>query len=342
MTGMQEAGNKVRNLLPVRQLGRTDMKITRVGLGTWAIGGTRGGFGWGPQDDGESIAALRHAVERGINWIDTAPAYGAGHAEEIIGRALADMPAGERPYVFTKCGLVWNGQNPTPSRCGAPQSIRREVEASLERLGIERLDLCLMHWPAEDVPLETCWETLMALKQEGKIRAIGLSNHSVDLLERAERLGHVETVQLPFSAIRRDLADNELPWCRVHNTGVIVYSPMQAGLLSGTFTLERARGLAKDDWRSGHPNFAGEKLLANLKLAGGLKVIAERRRTTTAVVAVAWTLSWLGVTGAIVGARRPLQIDGWLDASELALSSREMTEIGELIGQTAAGTGPTL
>jgi aryl-alcohol dehydrogenase-like predicted oxidoreductase len=320
------------------------MTITRVGFGAWAIGGAGWAFAWGKQDDDESVAALRHAAERGINWIDTAAVYGNGHSEEVVGRALREMPPRERPYVFTKCGLVWDEENPLVQarRVGAAASLRREVEASLRRLGVERIDLYQMHWPAEDgTPLEDYWGTLLDLKKEGKVRAVGLSNHKVAQLEAAERLGHVDTLQPPFSAIRRDAAEALLPWCAAHRTGVIVYSPMQAGLLSGGFSPERAASLPADDWRSRSPEFQGEKLQRNLALAAALAAIAERHRTTVGAVAIAWTLAWPGVTGAIVGARRPAQIDGWIDAARLDLTAADMDDIAAAIERTGAGTGPT-
>src|ERR1700704_1692205 len=239
--------------LATAPLGTTGMHITRVGFGAWAIGGGGWTFAWGNQDDADSIAAIRHAVERGVNWIDTAAVYGLGHSEEIVARALRDIPAGDRPYVFTKAGLVWDERDHAapPRRVGDPLSIRREVEASLRRLDVERIDLYQMHWPAEDgTPLEDYWGTLLQLKEEGKVRAVGLSNHDVAQLEAAERLGHVGTPQPPFSGIPRGVAAAELPWCEAHRTGVIVYSPMQSGLLTGAFSVARAAQLGAGDWRS--------------------------------------------------------------------------------------------
>lgn len=328
---------------PTRRLGRTDMAITRVGFGAWAIGGSGWAFGWGPQDDRESVAAIRHAVDCGLNWIDTAAVYGLGHSEEIVRQALAEIPAERRPYVFTKCGLIWDEQdrNTPAKRVGAKASIRREIEASLKRLGVERIDLYQMHWPAQDgSPIAEYWQTLLDLKAEGKVRAVGLSNHNVEQLGAAEKLGHVDTLQPPFSAIRRDAGGAEIPWCHAHETGVIVYSPMQSGLLTGRFTAERAAALPQDDWRSRNPEFSGDKLARNLQLADALKPIAEAHRTTVAAVATAWTLAWPGVTGAIVGARTPGQIDGWIDAARLELSAADLAAIAAAIGKTGAGTGP--
>jgi aryl-alcohol dehydrogenase-like predicted oxidoreductase len=319
------------------------MEITRVGFGAWAIGGSGWAYGWSSQDDSESVAAIRHAVQSGINWIDTAAVYGLGHSEEVVARALRDIPPRDRPYVFTKCGLVWEGQDRSaqPRRVGDAPTLRREVEASLRRLEVERIDLYQMHRPAEDgTPVESYWQTLLDLKAEGKVRAVGLSNHNVSQLETAERLGHIETLQPPFSAITRQAAAAELAWCAAHGTGAVVYSPMQAGLLSGTFTRQRAASLPADDWRSRSPEFKGERLERNLALAAALPAIAERHGTTVAAVAVAWTLAWPGVTGAIVGARRPSQIDGWLPAARLKLTDTDLDEVAAAIERTGAGGGP--
>ena len=329
--------------LPTRQLGTTGMNITRVGFGAWAIGGGGWSFAWGSQDDDDSIAAMRHAVERGVNWIDTAAVYGLGHSEELVGRVLRDYAANDRPFVFTKCGLVWDPEKPLVQslRIGAPASLRREAEQSLTRLGVEQIDLYQMHWPAEDgTPLEAYWQTLLDLKKEGKVRAVGLSNHKVDRLEAAERLGHVDTLQPPFSPIRRDALASELPWCQSHGTGVIVYSPMQSGLLTGSFTAERAAALGADDWRSRSPEFQAPRLQSNLALADALRPIADAHDTTVGAVAVAWTLAAPGVTGAIVGARSATQVDGWIDAGRLELTGADLAAIAAAIERTGAGTGP--
>lgn len=330
--------------LPTRRLGTTDMAITRVGFGAWAIGGTEWSTGGRALDDETSIAAIRRAIERGINWIDTAPIYGLGHSEEVVRRALAGMPQSERPYVFTKCGIVWEERDRTapPRRLGAPASLRRELDESLRRLDVERVDLYQMHRPAEDgTPLEEYWQVMLDFKRAGKVRAVGLSNHSVEQLERAERIGHVDTLQPPFSAIRRRAAA-EIAWCFGHETGVIVYSPMQAGLLTGAFTAARAKSLPGDDWRAQHPEFTGEALSRNLALAQALKPIATRHETTVSAVAVAWTLAWRGVSGAIVGARNPTQVDGWVDAATLELTEADLREIAAAIERTGAGQGPRL
>jgi aryl-alcohol dehydrogenase-like predicted oxidoreductase len=329
--------SKQTSTLPTRALGTTGMNITRVGFGAWAIGGGGWAFAWGSQDDNESLAAMRHALDCGINWIDTAAVYGLGHSEELVGRLLRELPVNDRPYVFTKCGLVWDEQNPLVQarRIGTRDSLRREAEQSLKRLGVEQIDLYQMHWPAEDgTPVEDYWQTLLDLKKEGKARAIGLSNHKVDRLEIAERLGHVDTLQPPFSLIRRDILAAELPWCAAHQTGAIVYSPMQSGLLTGSFTEARAAALGTDDWRSRSPDFQPPKLQKNLALADALRPIAARHDTTVGAIAIAWALTAPAVTGAIVGARNPAQVDGWIDAATLELTQVDLSEIAASIEGT--------
>jgi aryl-alcohol dehydrogenase-like predicted oxidoreductase len=330
--------------LPTTPLGRTGMHLTRAGFGAWAIGGGDWAFAWGNQDDTASIAAIRHAVDSGINWIDTAAVYGLGHSEEVVAAALAGLPEADRPYVFTKGGLVWDpaDRSAAPRRVGAPASIRTEVEASLRRLRAERIDLYQMHWPAEDeTPLEEYWQVFTDLKREGKIRAAGLSNHGVSQLEAAERIGTVDAIQPPFNLIHRDAAGDVLPWARTHEAGAIVYSPMASGLLTGAFTAARAARLEPGDWRTGHPDFTEPALPANLALAQALRPVAERHGVTPPAVAVAWTLAFPGVTGAIVGARSPRQVDGWLPAASLELKDDDLSGIAAAIRATGAGTGPT-
>ena len=333
----------MNTLLPTTRLGRTGMLLTRVGFGAWAIGGGDWAFAWGNQDDSASIAAIRHAVESGVNWIDTAAVYGLGHSEEVVAAALADLPEADRPYVFTKGGLVWDpaDRSAAPRRASAPASLRAEVEASLRRLRVERIDLYQMHWPAEDgTPVEEYWQVFTDLKREGKIRAAGLSNHNILQLEEAEQVGAVDAIQPPFSLIHRDAADDVLLWAREHEAGAIVYSPMASGLLTGSFTAERAARLQPGDWRAGHPDFTEPALSANLALADALRPVAERHGVTPAAVAVAWTLAFPGVTGAIVGARSPLQVDGWLPAATLELKDDDLSDIAAAIHATGAGTGP--
>lgn len=321
--------------------GTTDMTITRVGFGAWAVGGGDWAFAWGPQDDGQAIAAIRHAVEAGINWIDTAAVYGLGHSEEVVAAALQGIPQADRPYVFTKAGLVWDeaDRSAAPRRVGKPASIRREVENSLRRLNLDRIDLYQMHWPAEDgTELAEYWQTMLDLKSEGKVRAVGLSNHNIAQLEAAEALGHVDTLQPPFSAIHRETAET-LPWTVAHGTGVIVYSPMMSGLLTGAFTPERVAALPDDDWRRTSPDFT-INLDANLAVANALRIIADRHDISQPAAAVAWALAFNGVSGAIVGARSPQQVDGWLAAASTQLTPSDLDTVADAIGIAGAGEGP--
>jgi aryl-alcohol dehydrogenase-like predicted oxidoreductase len=325
-----------------RPLGRSGIEITTVGLGTWAIGGGGWLFGWGQQDDDASIGAIRRAVELGVNWIDTAAIYGLGHSEEVVGRAVAGIPPSQRPLIFTKCGLTGDRGKPfeAPRRDLRPETIRRECEASLRRLGVERIDLYQFHRPDESTPVEDSWGEMKRLVEEGKVRAAGVSNFTVPLLERCERVHHVDSLQPPFSAIRRDAADKLIPWCASHGTGVIVYSPMQAGLLTDRFTAERVSQFAQDDWRRSTPEFREPNLSRNLRLRDALRPIAQRHGTSVAAISVAWTLSWPGVTGAIVGARSAEQVDGWIRAGEIELSREDLDEIAHAIAETQAGSGP--
>ena len=330
--------------LPTRRLGISGLEITTVGFGAWAIGGGGWSFGWGPQDDKASLAAIRHAIERGVNWIDTAAVYGLGHSEEVVGRLLRELSPSERPFVFTKCGLIWDERNPmTPSRrVLKPESIRAECEASLRRLGVERIDLYQFHWPDETgTPVEESWATMARLVEEGKIRAAGLSNFNLPLLERCEAVRHVDSLQPPFSLIRREAAANLIPWCAAHNTGVICYSPMQSGLLTDTFTADRVSSLAEDDWRRPSQEFQPPNLGRNLALRDALRPIAARHGTAVGCIAIAWVLAWPGVTGAIVGARSPQQVGGWIGGASIALTEQDLEEIAAAIQRAGAGAGPS-
>jgi aryl-alcohol dehydrogenase-like predicted oxidoreductase len=331
--------------LPTRQLGSTDLNITRVGFGAWATGGGGWAFGWGPQDDDQSIAAMNRALELGVNWIDTAAVYGLGHSEEVVGRVLKQRKGADRPYVFTKCGLVWDAKDRTkdPRRILTPASIRRECEASLRRLGVERIDLYQFHWPDDDTgtSVEESWRMMVQLQDEGKVRAIGVSNFDVSLLRKTEAVHHVDSLQPPFSLIRREMAASEIPWCRANRTGVIVYSPMQSGILTESFTADRVQKMAADDWRRRSANFQTPKLERNLALRDALIPIARRHDTTVSALAIAWTLVWPGVTGAIVGARSAEQVDGWIGAATLELGAGDLDDITRAIEKTGAGTGPT-
>lgn len=330
--------------LPTRPLGTSGLDITPVGVGAWAMGGGGWSFGWGPQDDGASEAAIHHAVELGLNWVDTAAVYGLGHSEEVVGRAVRALPEADRPLIFTKCGLRWDPDDPMrpPARDLRPASIREECEASLRRLGVERIDLYQFHRPdGMGTPLDDSWAEMAKLVADGKVRCAGLSNYGIDGLEACEAIRHVDSLQPPFSLISREVADSELPWCEGHGTGVIVYSPLQSGLLTDSFSAERVAGLADDDWRRRSPDFTGAALAANLALRDALRPIADGYGTTVAAVAVAWILTWPGVSGAIVGARSPEQIHGWVGAATLALESLDLAHIQAAIEGTGAGRGPT-
>lgn len=310
-----------------RQLGTTDLAITPVGFGAWAIGGPEWRFGWGPQDDEQSIAAIRRALEHGVNWIDTAAAYGLGHSEEVVARALAGLPASERPYVFTKCALVEDRQGGMTVSLD-PASLRRECEASLKRLRVEAIDLYQIHWPTDTIAdIDAGWATLAALQDEGKVRWIGVSNFSVAELDRARLIESVASLQPPYSPLRRDIESDILSYCREYRIGMIVYSPMQSGLLSGSMTRQRAADLPASDWRSRNANFQEPKLSANLAFVERLREIGARRGASPGAVAIAWTLRDPVVTGAIVGARSPEQVDGWVAAADLKLDEDEIAEI---------------
>lgn len=330
--------------LPRRLLGSSNLSLTTVGFGAWAAGGGDWSFGWGPQDDLASIAALRRAVELGVNWIDTAAVYGLGHSEEVVGRFLAELTPAARPLIFTKGGMVWNDANrmEPPEQTLRPDSVRRECEASLKRLGIERIDLYQYHWPDKTgVAIEDSWAEMGRLIEAGKVRYGGVSNFGVELLDRCERVRHVASLQPPFSMIRREAASDVIPWCAGHGTGVIVYSPMQAGILTDSFSADRVARLTANDWRRGNPNFRPPALERNLALREGLVPIARRHGATVSAVAIAWVLAWTGVSGAIVGARTAAQVDGWIGGATLELPAADLDEIAGLITRTDAGKGPT-
>jgi aryl-alcohol dehydrogenase-like predicted oxidoreductase len=330
--------------LLTRPLGTSGLQITQVGFGAWAIGGGGWAYGWGSQDDTDSITAIKHAVASGINWVDTAAIYGLGHSEEVVGRALREIPGAERPYVFTKGGQVPDRSRPfaEPQRNLRPESIRKEAEASLKRLGIDRIDLYQFHWPdAIGTPIEESWGEMVRLIQEGKVRAGGVSNFDVGLLERAERVRHVDSLQPPFSLIHRQAAADVIPWSAAHGTGVIVYSPMQSGILTDAFSRERVERMDAQDWRRRNPEFREPLLSRNVALRDALRPIASRHGVSVSAVAIAWTLSWPGVSGAIVGARSPQQVDGWIAAGNLRLEPEDLDEVAGALERTQAGVGPT-
>ena len=319
------------------------MAITTVGFGAWAAGGGGWLYGWGPQDDEASLAAMRRALELGVNWIDTAAIYGLGHSEEVVGRLLRGLPPAERPLVFTKCGLIWDERDrmAEPRRILQPASIRREVEISLRRLGVERIDLYQFHWPDETgTRVEDSWGAMMRLVEQGAVRAIGVCNFDTQLLGACEVVRHVDSLQPPFSLVRRDVAAAEIPWAKAHDTGVIVYSPMQAGLLTDRASKERFARLSPEDWRLRSANFVEPDLSRNLALRDALRPVAARHGATVAAVAVAWTLAWPGVSGAIVGARSAEQVDGWIGAASLRLTDQDLSEIARGLERTGAGSGP--
>jgi len=309
--------------MQTRPFGRTDMQITPIGLGAWAIGGGQWEFSWGPQDDQTSIATIKRALNLGINWIDTAAVYGLGHSEEIVGKAIK---GGEKPYIFTKCSILWDNKGRVYHSLRAA-SIQREVEASLSRLGIETIDLYQIHWPDPDPEIEEGWSKLVELKRQGKVRHIGVSNFNVEQLRRAEKIAPVETLQPPYSLIDLHAEKEILPYCYEHNIGVIVYSPMASGLLSGSMTKERVEHMPSNDWRKEDPEFNEPRLSRNLELANLLREIGYPHNVPAGVVAVAWTLKNPAVTAAIVGSRSPAQIEEMLMASEFRLSDSEARQI---------------
>ena len=308
-----------------RKLGNSDLMITPIGFGAWAVGGPWQ-FGWGEQSDRDSTAAIQRALEFGINWLDTAAVYGLGHSEEVVAQALRDW-AGQRPYVFTKCGMVWNEQGEI-GYCLRPKSIRRECEASLRRLNIDVIDLYQIHWPADDL-VETLegWAAMGDLQREGKVRWIGVSNFSLKELQRANGIAPITSLQPPYSLVRRDAEKELLPFCERENIGVIVYSPMASGLLTGAMTRDRLANLPADDWRRGNPDFQEPRFSKNLALVERLRTVGARHGKSPGELAIAWTLRHSAVTGAIVGARNAKQIDGIIGAATFRLTQDEIREI---------------
>jgi aryl-alcohol dehydrogenase-like predicted oxidoreductase len=313
--------------METRKLGNSDLEITSVGFGAWAIGGSGWDFAWGHQDDTDSIAAIHRALDLGVNWIDTAAVYGIGHSEEMVAHALKDW-RGPRPYVFTKCVLRWDDQGHITQNHTAA-SIRRECEDSLRRLQIEVIDLYQMHWPPSDngPGLEEAWQTMAALQKEGKVRWIGVSNFNVEQIKRAEKIAPVTSMQPPYSLIRRSVEKEILPYCKQQGIGVISYAPMSSGLLTGSMTRERAAALPPDDFRSKNPEFREPRLSKNIEPVERLHKVGARHGRSPGEVAIAWVLSNPAVTGAIVGARGAKQAEGVMRAGDLKLSPEEITEI---------------
>lgn len=314
--------------METRQLGNTDLHITPIGLGAWAMGGGNWAYAWGPQDDQESIAAIHRALDLGINWIDTAPVYGLGRSEQVVGHALKGLS--EKPLIFTKCELVWDEAGNITGSLKAG-SLRQEVEDSLRRLDVEVIDLYQIHWPNPDADIEEGWETLAQLKQEGKVRHIAVSNFSVSQMERAMTIAPIASLQPPYSAIKTGVESKILPFCGENNIGVIVYSPMQAGLLTGKMSRERIANMPEDDWRKRDDEFQEPKLTKNLELAAVMEGIADKHGVTVPSVPIAWVLRRPEVTGAIVGARRPDQVDGIVGGATLQLDTDDLAKIDAII-----------
>lgn len=308
----------------INQLGTSDMWLTPVGFGAWAIGGGNWAMSWGPQDDNQSIAAIHKAIDLGVNWIDTAPVYGLGHSEEIVGRAVKQSTV--KPFIFTKCGMLWNEKGEIQRSL---VEIRREVEDSLRRLQVEAIDLYQIHWPVDDKEedLLDAWTTMAELKQEGKVRYIGVSNFSALQMERCLDIAHITSLQPPYSMINRAVEPEILPFCFSHQIGVINYAPMHSGLLTGAMTKERVANLPPDDFRRNAKNYQEPYLTRNLAIADFLKQIGARHGVSAGVIAIAWTLSNPAVTAAIVGGRSPEQVEGIWPAAKLKLSHDEMQEI---------------
>lgn len=315
--------------METRALGDSDFEITRIGLGTWAIGGPWR-FGWGPQDDDDSIRSIHQALDGGINWIDTAPAYGLGHAEEIVAKALRQTD--HRPWVFTKCGIVWDA-NRRPSQTLRKESIVREVEASLRRLEVETIDLYQVHWPIPEGEIEEGCAAVDELRRAGKIRYAGVSNFSVSQMERVAGLLEIASLQPPYSLVQPEVEMDVLPYCRENGIGVINYSPMGSGLLTGKMTRERIEALPRDDWRRQSDKFKDPKLSTNLALVEVLSGIATRHGCSVAEAAIAWTLENPAVTGAIVGVRRPEQVDGVIGAAEVLLDEEDLKALNRIRGE---------
>jgi aryl-alcohol dehydrogenase-like predicted oxidoreductase len=313
--------------MQTRKLGNSLLNITRIGFGAWAIGGGGWEFGWGDQQDNDSIAAIKRALELGVNWIDTAAVYGTGHSEEVVAKAVKQWQ-GARPYIFTKCSMVWDEQRKVRTEYGA-ESIRRECEASLRRLQLEVIDLYQMHWPPSDngAGLEEAWQTMAALQKEGKVRWIGVSNFNVEQLKRAEKIAPVTSLQPPYSLIRRQIETEILRYCERRGIGVISYSPMASGLLTGAMTRERAAALPANDFRSRGAEFREPRLSKNLNLVERLRQVGQRLGRSPGEVAIAWVLRNPAITGVIVGARNAKQVEGVVGAADITLAKQEIAEI---------------
>jgi aryl-alcohol dehydrogenase-like predicted oxidoreductase len=315
--------------MQTRKLGWTDLELTTIGYGSWALGGGDWLWSWGPQDDQASVDTIVRSMELGINWIDTAPVYGLGHSEEVVGLALKKLP--HRPILATKCSLVWDSSKKITAQLKR-KSVRDELEASLRRLGVDVIDLYQIHWPTDDAQeTDATWQTLADLQKEGKVRWIGVSNFNVEQMRRAMDIAKITSLQPFYSPIRREVEAAELPYCQREGIGVIVYSPMHSGLLSGAMTRERAKSLPEDDWRSRDPEFNEPKLSKNLILAERLGEIGKRHGRSAGEAAIAWTLRHPAVTGAIVGMRNIQHVEGVIGAADFQLSEAEIKMIAEVL-----------
>jgi aryl-alcohol dehydrogenase-like predicted oxidoreductase len=318
----------------LRTLGNSDLQLTSIGFGAWAIGGGNWEFAWGPQDDNESIAAIHRALDLGINWIDTAAIYGLGHSEEVVARALKSW-SGPRPLVFTKCSMRWKA-NRSIYRSLTAKSLTQELDSSLRRLGVEVIDLYQIHWPNPEEEIEEGWETLARFKQQGKVRWIGVSNFSVDQMKRAQAIAPITSLQPPYSMLRRAIEAEVLPFCQANNIGIINYSPMVSGLLTGAMTAERVAAFPADDWRRKAAEFNEPKLTRNLRLVELLRAIGSEHGVSAGVVAVAWTLHNPAITAAIVGGRSAAQVDGLAPALEFRLTEPEFQRIQQSLADNGA------
>jgi aryl-alcohol dehydrogenase-like predicted oxidoreductase len=322
--------------MQTKQLGNSDLKITPIGVGAWAMGGAGWAFAWGPQDDDDSVAAIHAALDKGVNWIDTAAVYGLGHSEEVVGKAVKGLA--KPPYVFTKCERIWNERGEIAKSLKA-DSIRREVEASLRRLQIERIDLYQIHWPEPDEQIEEGWSTLAQLKAEGKVRYIGVSNFNVQQMQRAQAIAPITSLQPPYSMISPEIEESILPYCGANNIGILAYSPMKSGLLAGTMTRERVAAFPADDFRRRTPNFQEPLLSRNLELAELLRALGQKHGRTPGEVAIAWVLRRPEVTAAIVGMRSAKQVEGVIGAADFRLSPQEIAEIDAFRAKPLAQAG---
>jgi aryl-alcohol dehydrogenase-like predicted oxidoreductase len=310
------------------QLGKSDLHITRIGIGTWAMGGLGYQYSWGPQDDRDSIAAIHRALDFGINWIDTAPGYGKGHSEEIVAQAVREW-GGIKPYVFTKCGLRWDAQGNISKNLSA-QSIEQECDDSLRRLNVEAIDLMQIHWPTDDpADIDDAWGTLARLQKEGKIRWIGVSNFDVDQMRRAQAIAPVTSLQPPYSLVRREVEAGILPYCIEENIGVLAYSPMYSGLLTGAMTRERIRNLPDTDWRKRDVDFTEPNLSQNLALVERLREIGRKYDCSVGEVAIAWTLRHRAITAAIVGMRSAKQAEQVIRAGDIQLTEEDLAVLAD-------------